>query len=566
SANVADDPWPLATALLLAGAVWMAAAALAAPPTPSGRRTSVFFALAAVPWILALTRGRANAPIWEGALVLLAGLLLWLSSRVAAAPAVALSVAVALVSAATAQAVAPRGRWLGFPGDGRGPPSFSTLNIEPTFGPLPDRRRGRSMLEIRAAQPALWRMQALDVFDWFGWRVDRTSDQVLPQPAARPVWTDVRVRGLQNDLAVAPGRIERVVGRNPRRVAGEAWRLTPPPRQGDHYRVRADVVRARADQLRRAPAPSDPRLRRYTRVGWLPPGLEVPLFGQPRNPGITRTLARTPYRRIGVLARRLSAGATTEWDVVARVQHYLRDSGRFRYTTDVPAPGPLPLVDFLLRDHAGYCQHFAGAAALLLRLAGVPARVVAGFATGAPESAGRFDVRDLDAHDWIEVYFQGYGWVPFNPTPAAAPADVPRALDLLAPASTGATGGGWPSRTVAALLAALVLVGITAARRGRRGERAGGDLLVWLARRAGAHVEESSTLGELREELAVRLGPHTSALAAAAERVRYAELVPSSVRPTRPQIVRALVSDIGVARAALLLVQPVARDPSRRRA
>src|SRR5207244_2216641 len=104
-----------------------------------------------------------------------------------------------------------------------------------------------------------------------------------------------------------------------------------------------------------------------------------------------------------------------------------------------------------------------------------------------------------------------YGWVPFNPTPSAAPADVPRALDLLAPARTGAVGPGWPRRqTLAVLLAALLLVGVSAARRRRRRERAqAGDLLAGLARRAGARVEESSTLAELREHLAARLGPHT---------------------------------------------------------
>jgi transglutaminase-like putative cysteine protease len=572
SAHAADDPWPLAAGLLLAGAVWMVAAALASPPSPSGRRTSASFALAALPWILAVTRRPADAPLWEGAVVLLAALLAWSSSsRAPAAPAVPLSVLVVLVSVGTAQAVGPRGRWFELPGAGRGSTAFSRLTIEPTFGPLPDRRRGRTMLEIRAAQPALWRMQAVDVFDWFGWRVDPTPDPVLPQPAATPLWADVRVRGLQNDLAVAPGRIERLVGPRREATAGEAWRLTPAPPQGERYRVRAEVVRAGADELRWAPAPSDPRLLRYTRLG-LPPRLgadvDVPLFGQPRDPATTTALARTPYRSIGALALRLSAGATTQWDVVARVQHYLRDSGRFRYTTDVPTPGPLPLVDFLLRDHAGYCQQFAGAAALLLRLAGVPARLVVGFATGVPRSAGRFDVRDLDAHDWIEVYFQGYGWVPFNPTPAAAPAAVPRALDLLAPASTGAAGGGGPRRLMlAALLAALVLVGLPAVRWWRPGEPApAGDLLALLARRAGAPVAESTTLGELRQQLAARVGPHTAAVAAAVERDRYAQPGGAPVRPSRAQIVSAVVCDVGVARAALMLVLPAARDPTRTRA
>src|SRR6202007_2213208 len=119
-----------------------------------------------------------------------------------------------------------------------------------------------------------------------------------------------------------------------------------------------------------------------------------------------------------------------------------------------------------LRTHAGYCQQFAGAAALLLRLAGVPARVVAGFATGRRVGPDRYVVRDLDAHDWIEVYFQGYGWVPFNPTPSADPALIAGGVDPLPAPRTrvrAATGLG-----VGATLIVLLAVGLLLWRR-RRG-------------------------------------------------------------------------------------------------
>ena len=99
------------------------------------------------------------------------------------------------------------------------------------------------------------------------------------------------------------------------------------------------------------------------------------------------------------------------------MHHYLLAGGRFRYTTNPPPADPYPLVDFLLRGQAGHCQQFAGAAALLLRLAGVPVRVVVRFATGGRQHDGRFQVRDVDAHAWIEVYFQDYGWVAFTPPP-----------------------------------------------------------------------------------------------------------------------------------------------------
>ncbi len=84
-----------------------------------------------------------------------------------------------------------------------------------------------------------------------------------------------------------------------------------------------------------------------------------------------------------------------------------------------------PLESFLFTDRIGYCQQFSGAMALMLRMDGVPARVAAGFLPGSYDSTtGSYQVRAVDAHSWVEVYFTGIGWVPFDPTPprsAAAP-------------------------------------------------------------------------------------------------------------------------------------------------
>jgi hypothetical protein len=196
--------------------------------------------------------------------------------------------------------------------------------------------------------------------------------------------------------------------------------------------------------------------------------------------------------------------------------------------------------------------------------------VVAGFATGVAHGDGRYDVRDLDAHDWIEVYFQGYGWVAFNPTPGAAAADVSRNLDLLpTPSDRAAARGASRQWTLGALVGALALAVVMTARRPRRRQAHTAELLARLARRAGARVEPSSTLADLRDQLAVRLGPRTAALAAAAERARYAPPAsadPADVPPRRARVLRALVGDVGLARTARLLVRPGARDPSRRRA
>jgi hypothetical protein len=453
------------------------------------------------------------------------------------------------------------------------------LEDQLTYGPLQGQRRGATLLQVTTAQPALWRMRALDLFTGPGWRVDPRPPE-LPQPAAQPVEAKVMVRGLGNDLMVAPGRINAVHAHGTATPApGEAWQLTPSPRRGDTYQVWASVIHASAEQLQAVPAPTDPRLRAYTS---LLPGYEwqsstyqsqsstvVPLFGQPPDPQVAATLNLTPYGPVAALARHLAAGATSQWELVARVHHYLLDGRRFRYTTNPPPAGPFPLVDFLLRGHAGYCQHFAGAAALLLRLVGVPARVVVGFATGVPEPGGRFTVRDVDAHAWIEVYFQGIGWVAFNPTPPAAPATIPPQLDPLAPATTsdghdahrGPGGTDW--LTVAAILAALATASVLVARRRpRRGPVPLGLLLEGLVRRTGGHVQPASTLTELGGQLARLVGPHTAALAAQAERARFA---PDPTAPTphpRIQLARALTNDLGPRRALLVLITPGAtRQP-----
>src|SRR6478609_10295129 len=77
--------------------------------------------------------------------------------------------------------------------------------------------------------------------------------------------------------------------------------------------------------------------------------------------------------------------------------------------------------------------------ALLLRLGGVPARVASGFTPGTKDpKTGEWVVRDLDAHSWVEVWFDGIGWVTFDPTPAASPArgqETPNRSTPTAPAS-----------------------------------------------------------------------------------------------------------------------------------
>ena len=150
---------------------------------------------------------------------------------------------------------------------------------------------------------------------------------------------------------------------------------------------------------------------------------EFPSFGTPARDRVAREMLGDPaysdffaYREMYGLARRVTRGARTPYETVLALESWFRARGGFSYDELPPPSGGAPLVAFVTRTRAGYCQHFAGAMALMLRMLGVPARVAVGFTSGSPKD-GKWVVTDHDAHAWVEVWFAGHGWVPFDPTP-----------------------------------------------------------------------------------------------------------------------------------------------------
>ncbi len=134
-------------------------------------------------------------------------------------------------------------------------------------------------------------------------------------------------------------------------------------------------------------------------------------------------LRKSPYAGTWRLAKRLMRQSRTPYDYVTNVDRYLHDGFSYDETPDPVSPGRATLDGFLLETKSGYCQHFSGAMALLLRMGGVPARVVTGFSPGGySERKHAWIVRDTDAHSWVEAWFDGLGWVTFDPTPSATPA------------------------------------------------------------------------------------------------------------------------------------------------
>ena len=170
-------------------------------------------------------------------------------------------------------------------------------------------------------------------------------------------------------------------------------------------------------------------------------GVAVPPFGTPnRAAQVLAFVAQEgdhQYLPLARLAEQKAGGARTPYDAVEELEQWFVSSGTFRYSNQPPVVGR-PLVGFVTRTHAGYCQYFAGAMALMLRYLGIPARVAVGFAGGTYEPKQHvWKVTDREAHAWVEVWFKGYGWLPFDPTPAA-PGAAPRHTLAGVPAVGGA--------------------------------------------------------------------------------------------------------------------------------
>jgi len=135
--------------------------------------------------------------------------------------------------------------------------------------------------------------------------------------------------------------------------------------------------------------------------------------------GITSTYLQLPKLdpRIKKLAEQITAHAATPYDKAVRIELYLRT--RFGYTLDLRDMNHRdPLAYFLFVKRAGHCEYFASAMVVMLRALGVPARYVTGFLPGEyNDLAHDYIVRASNAHSWVEVYFPGYGWITFDPTP-----------------------------------------------------------------------------------------------------------------------------------------------------
>lgn len=484
----------------------------------------------------------------------------------------------------TALTSAPQGDHIQSPGlapptDG-GIVDFSA-NGYPGFSDAMDlRARGQLsddiVFRVRAPFAQLWRAEVFDTFDGTVWTrsgspllsleaVDDGGYQ-LPEGLRPPAWGGRSL--VQTFFIEQPQPNTLFAAGEPRTVYFPSGGLRIDRDRsirspiyldaGMVYSVESVVPDATPEELRQLRQPADLERDRYLRRY-----LQLP--------------AELPARD-RALASRITAGAQTEYDAVMAVQTWLQTNTRYDLTVPREPDGVDAVDHFLFETRRGFCEHIASAMALLLRADGIPTRLVTGYGPGERNPfTGYYEVRNADAHAWLEVYYPGAGWIAYDPTfgvPGEPDAwGSPVGADLLAwagrtlehavPVGVRAAAAGAIHRIAViagagtqwwVLLIGALLVGVAAGvlvrRRRRRRRRPGApdeigeayEALISALGKAGHPPDPSRTPGEIRAAVAVDPAlagdaAHFSMLVLATfERARFA---PPGARPDDAEVARA---------------------------
>ncbi len=434
------------------------------------RRTLVAIALVVVgtgwPTTMSFAVDDSNRPLLLGAAVLAVVLALLVlararTRRLATAGVVGLALVAAAVAGSTNDAVAKEGfaDWASWDLYDRPDDPVDVAYVwDANYDGIefPEKRTTVFTVETEGVRRSLyWRATSLDEFTGRVWRESLETaaffnpgepidvgpvDPLLPEEARDSenwVRQDVRIAALADVRLVGSGQAVRweVTG-DQRRVLSTNGAVRQQGRleRGQRYTVWSHVPRARPAELDGAGTSYPVEVvDRYLRVRPAEASLgldegasdgRMPVFGERDREAAVEGFFSSrstfaAYQDFYRTAREVTAGAETPYEAAAALEAWFRGSrGGFVYDEQPPSAANVPPLAFFLEARRGYCQHYAGAMALMLRYLGVPARVAAGFTSGSYDAGEqRWTVTDHNAHTWVEVYFPRYGWIPFDPTP-----------------------------------------------------------------------------------------------------------------------------------------------------
>jgi transglutaminase-like putative cysteine protease len=297
------------------------------------------------------------------------------------------------------------------------------VHIDPTvsFAPQLSETGGPVLFTVRSPVPDYWQLLTLDVLGPAGF-VSASSaftpfaSGPQPMPNGRRVVEVFHLVGLASPWLPVGGIPLSISGISGLDWAPESETLFVPDQEpaapGATYAI---------DALQ--PMPSAAALAGATLVAD-PPPVDV---GVPTEPD-----------RVVRLAHQVVAGLTTPFAKAVAIQNYLR--AHETYNLNPPTGPGNQLERFLFVTHAGYCQQFSAAFALMARIDGLPTRVAVGTTPGQLVQGDTYQVTPADIHSWPEVLFAGLGWVRFEPTPGRGPPGNTNYTGIL-PSQVGAAGG-----------------------------------------------------------------------------------------------------------------------------
>ena len=305
--------------------------------------------------------------------------------------------------------------WAGYLSQG----NFSRLN-QLAVGTGPARLGDEVLFRVKADAPALWRTSAYDHYDGHTWSRAQGNDWPIATGPEPDTYTQPAPEGPQRKYCQQEFTVERattgliLAAQKPVRIV-----LIPSFLSEGRTDVRADPygclsfssVRTQGTkyQVLSALTDADPGLLRRARgraAVWM-------------TPYYVENIPLAVDTGLRPLVTELCSNLTNNYDKAMAIQTYLEEHCFYTDAEPVTPADEDAVTYFVLDTRRGACDVFASAMAMMLRLTNVPCRVATGFISGPadPDAPGWNVIRSKDAHAWVEVYFPGYDWIPFNPTP-----------------------------------------------------------------------------------------------------------------------------------------------------
>ena len=292
----------------------------------------------------------------------------------------------------------------------------SRLAVQADVGDYLTRGRDAELMRIRSPEPMLWRGGTLDHFDGVRWSStvdhgeDELGEEVSDSVPTRKVVQEVKVLQAETSLLFGGYQISNASIPYATERSDGSWTSARPLTEDSSYRVLSQIPQPSVAQLETA-------------------GVAYPAL-------VREKFLQLPEDRPEVLAETAREiqedyAPRTPYDTARAIERYLISDGGFTYNIGADyTRADKAIEEFLGDEREGFCTQFATSMALLSRELGVPSRVVYGATTGREKEPGKYVVTGYNMHTWVEVYFPGVGWYPFDPTPGFS---VPSVMEENAP-------------------------------------------------------------------------------------------------------------------------------------